>query len=52
MCGRMVMELTPELLASVFGTPKVPILVPNYNIAPTQTVLVVRQTGEHRKELQ
>ena len=43
MCGRIVMELTPELLATVFGIPKVPLLVPSYNIAPTQLVLVVRQ---------
>jgi putative SOS response-associated peptidase YedK len=48
MCGRMVMELTPELLASVFRTPKIPILVPNYNIAPTQQVLIVHQVSDHR----
>ena len=48
MCGRFVMELTPELLASVFGTPKVPTLVPNYNIAPTQLVLIVHQVSDHR----
>jgi putative SOS response-associated peptidase YedK len=46
------MELTPELLALVLGTPKVPDLAQSCNVAPTQTVLVVRQTGEHRKELQ
>jgi putative SOS response-associated peptidase YedK len=48
MCGRMVMELTPELLATVFGTPKVPTLVPSYNIAPTQMVHIVRQVSDHR----
>ena len=48
MCGRIVMELTPELLATVFGIPKVPLLVPSYNIAPTQLVLVVRQVSDHR----
>ncbi len=49
MCGRMVMELTPELLATVFGTPKAPDLSPIYNIAPTQLVLIVRQTGGLRR---
>jgi putative SOS response-associated peptidase YedK len=48
MCGRIVMELTPELLATVFGISNVPPLVPNYNIAPNQMVLVVRQVSDHR----
>ena len=48
MCGRFVMELTPELLASVFGAPKAPDLVPNYNIAPTQLVLIVHQVSDQR----
>ncbi len=48
MCGRFVMELTPELLATVFGILNAPPLVPQYNIAPTQMVLVVRQVSDHR----
>lgn len=51
MCGRFTLHLPPELLGSVFGV-KTPLqLPPRYNIAPTQTVPVVRETGEGGRTL-
>ena len=48
MCGRFVMELTPELIREVFGVTATTPLQSSYNIAPTQMVLVVRQVSDHR----
>lgn len=46
MCGRFVLELTPELIKKVFGiTGEIPDFPARYNIAPSQQVLVVRQDG-------
>jgi len=51
MCGRFTLHLPPELLGAVFGV-KTPLqLKPRYNIAPTQTVPVVRETGEGGRTL-
>ena len=47
MCGRFTFNLSPELLAAIFGTHEAPDLSPNYNVAPTQTVAVVRQVCDH-----
>lgn len=50
MCGRFVIELTPDLVATFFGLASVPVLPPRYNVAPTQIVPVIRQgvDGERR----
>ena len=51
MCGRFTLHLPPELLGSVFGVKTSLQLPPRYNIAPTQTVPVVRETGEGGRSL-
>ena len=52
MCGRFVSQLPPEAIARLFATGgAVPNLAPNWNVAPTQSALVIRrhpQTGERR----
>jgi len=51
MCGRFTLHLSPELLGAVFGV-KTPLhLTPRYNIAPSQRVPVVRETGEGGRSL-
>lgn len=51
MCGRFTLHLSPELLGTVFGV-KTPLqLPPRYNIAPSQKVPVVRETGEGGRSL-
>ena len=49
MCGRFVMELTPELIREVFGVTASTPPPPSYNIAPTQLVLVVRQVSDRNR---
>lgn len=49
MCGRFTLHSSPALLAAEFGVATLPLLVPRYNIAPTQPIAVVRldpHTGE------
>lgn len=50
MCGRFVIELSPSLVAKVFRLPEVPDLSPRYNVAPSQSVPVIRETlgGQRR----
>lgn len=51
MCGRFTLHLSPELLGTVFEV-KTPLqLPPRYNIAPSQKVPVVRETGEGGRSL-
>ena len=42
MCGRFVLNASPEEIAALFGLAQAPLLAPRYNIAPTQPVGVVR----------
>lgn len=42
MCGRFTLTASPEQLAALFELPQEPVVVPRYNIAPTQPVAVVR----------
>ena len=42
MCGRFTLLPDPEKLAEQFGLELPPVLVPRYNIAPTQPVGIVR----------
>ena len=42
MCGRFTLTASPDQLAALFELPQEPVVVPRYNIAPTQPVAVVR----------
>jgi putative SOS response-associated peptidase YedK len=41
MCGRFVMTLEPSKMEQFFGVPKVPKIIPRYNIAPSQQILAI-----------
>jgi putative SOS response-associated peptidase YedK len=45
MCGRYTLQASPSVLTSTFNLLSVPTLNPRYNIAPSQTVPVVRLNG-------
>jgi putative SOS response-associated peptidase YedK len=49
-CGRYVLTSPGEAIAEHFRLAAVPVYPPRYNIAPTQTALVVRETPEGRRE--
>ncbi|MFN8443140.1 MAG: SOS response-associated peptidase [Caldilineaceae bacterium] len=42
MCGRFVLNATPEQLKALLDLPETPTVEPRYNIAPTQPVAIVR----------
>lgn len=46
MCGRFTLTASGDELAAEFGLEEAPEVVPRYNIAPTQPVLVVRARGD------
>lgn len=46
MCGRFTLRAPASVIAEQFSLFDLPSLSPRYNIAPTQTVAVVRQVGE------
>lgn len=46
MCGRFTLTAPPDQLASLFDLPQEPMVVPRYNIAPTQPVAVVRMNAQ------
>jgi hypothetical protein len=48
MCGRFVRTAKAEDIADLFQLTEVPAVEPRYNAAPSQEVLAVRQTPEHR----
>jgi putative SOS response-associated peptidase YedK len=50
MCGRYTLRVSPAELAEIFETLRTIEWSPRYNIAPTQTVVAVRQ-GEQGREL-
>jgi len=45
MCGRYTLTQAPERVAKQFNLSEVPELSPRYNIAPTQGIAIVRETG-------
>lgn len=51
MCGRFVQYSAPEVYASAFDLDEIVAAAPNYNLAPTQAVLVIRATPEGRRTL-
>lgn len=48
MCGRFALYSDPLTLARRFETETIPGMEPRYNIAPTQTIPIVREEGEKR----
>lgn len=51
MCGRFVIELTPELVTRFFSLTEVPDLPPRYNVAKTESVPVVREAADGSRRL-
>jgi putative SOS response-associated peptidase YedK len=51
MCGRFVIDLSPELVATFFGLAATPDLPRRYNVAPTQPVPVIRQGPDGSRQL-
>ena len=49
MCGRYALTSPPAVIAERFGLAWTPDVPPHYNIAPTQTIPVVRDTGQGRE---
>ena len=49
MCGRYALTSPPAVLAERFHLLWTPELEPHYNIAPSQTIPVVRETGQGRE---
>jgi putative SOS response-associated peptidase YedK len=41
MCARYTLRTPADLLAARFGLPRVPDLLPRYNVSPTQSVPVI-----------
>jgi putative SOS response-associated peptidase YedK len=49
MCGRFTLEIPSETLAELFGLAEHPVVLPRYNVAPTQRVPVIRESeGRNR----
>lgn len=48
MCGRFTLRLPPQELQAFFDLMRVEDYQPRYNIAPTQDIVAIRQTGEGR----
>ena len=51
MCGRYELHTHPAAMALAFGLPIFPDLPPRYNVAPSQTLPVVRVDGGGKREL-
>jgi putative SOS response-associated peptidase YedK len=49
MCGRYALTSPPTVIAERFGLAWVPDVPPHYNIAPSQMIPVVRETGKGRE---
>jgi len=50
MCGRFTQSQSAEVIAKAFDVANVPTITPRYNIAPTQSVGTILQTGEDSRE--
>lgn len=51
MCSRYSLTSPPEAVRSYFGTFNLEEFPPRYNIAPTQPVLIVRNSARHEREM-
>lgn len=49
MCGRFARKSDPRRLAKEFGVAAAPEVEPSYNVAPTQSILAVRQDNDGRE---
>jgi len=49
-CGRFTVTTPADVVADIFGVDAAPQLAPRYNVAPTQTVAIVR-AGTGRREM-
>jgi putative SOS response-associated peptidase YedK len=49
MCGRFAQKSDPKRLAGQFGVAEAPAAEARYNVAPTQTILCVREGGDGRE---
>jgi putative SOS response-associated peptidase YedK len=49
MCGRFNLRANPRQIQEAFDVLRVPEISPRYNIAPTQTILAIRQTDDGRE---
>jgi len=47
MCGRFTLDVSPELLAEIFGLTGIPVFPARYNITPTQKVLAIRSLADN-----
>lgn len=52
MCGRYVLKILPYELQQFFDLLRVPDWTPRYNVAPTQTVLAIRDNTTEREAFQ
>lgn len=51
MCGRYVIEFTPEMLRKIFGIDQVPEFPARYNVAPSQPVPVIREISVGNRQI-
>ncbi len=51
MCGRFLLHSPVDILGQAFGITERPNLAPRYNIAPTQSVAIVRRKEDSGREL-
>jgi putative SOS response-associated peptidase YedK len=51
MCGRYFLTTPGEVLADLFETPSAPEMAPRYNVAPTQSVPIVRRGANGEREM-
>jgi putative SOS response-associated peptidase YedK len=50
MCGRFIQCASGAALAERFGLPTAPVVTPRYNVAPSQSVLAIRQGESGQRE--
>ncbi len=50
MCGRFTLRANAKAVADLFNMPEPPAQTPRYNIAPSQTVLALRATGDGKSK--
>ncbi|MDD2273577.1 MAG: SOS response-associated peptidase [Desulfuromonadaceae bacterium] len=53
MCGRLVIDLSPEMITEIYGIVRKieRELNPRYNVTPSQTIPIVREDAEGNREL-
>jgi putative SOS response-associated peptidase YedK len=51
MCGRFTLQISPEMLAKIFGLSEIPVFPARYNIAPSQQIAIVRADDSRQNRL-